>query len=158
MPVIPSSSSLPLFPLQCLSSLRLPSCLRPSLSLPSPPSNSPPFSPLPHSSIQSPPPPMFQVSSDIRIEWVHIKTSTFLGARTGYCCIHRVKQTIVHDAYDFYRSVHQITYGDIIKAFCKKKKPPCKGHLRIMDTIARPKGVCYSEVSLYYIVIHTLYT
>ena len=45
-----------------------------------------------------------------------IKTSTFLEAQTGYCCIHRVKQTIVHMILS--RSVHQITYGDVIKAFC----------------------------------------
>ena len=42
-----------------------------------------------------------------------------LQARTGYCCIHnysyRVKQTIVHMILS--RSVHQITYGDVIKAF-----------------------------------------
>ena len=34
-------------------------------------------------------------------------------------CIHRVKQTIVHMILS--RSVHQNTYGDVIKAFCKKK-------------------------------------
>ena len=53
------------------------------------------------------------------------------------------------------RSVDQITYGDVIKAFFVKK-PPCKGHLRIMDTTARPKGVRYSEVPLYYIVAKLL--
>ena len=67
------------------------------------------------------------------IEWVHIKTSTFLEARTGYCCIHRVKQTIVHMIHMILsRSVHQITYGDVIKAFCKKtslqRTPPSNGH------------------------------
>ena len=63
------------------------------------------------------------------------------------CCIHKVKQTIVHMIHMILsRSVHQITYGDVLKAFCKK--PPCKGHLRVMDTTARPKGVLYSEVSL----------
>ena len=59
--------------------------------------------------------PMFQVSR-LSIAWVHIKkTSTFLEARTGYCSIHRVKQTIVHMILS--RSVHQITYGDVIKHF-----------------------------------------
>ena len=134
-------SSLPLIPLQCHSSLTAP-CLQSSLSLPSPPSNSPPFSPLPHSYAfisfpKSPrsshplPPCMFQVSSFK--EWVHIKTSTFLEARTGYCCIHRVKQTILHMIHMILsRSVHQITYGDVIKAFCKKtslqRTPPSNGH------------------------------
>ena len=32
--------------------------------------------------------------------------------------------------------MHQITHRDVIKAFCQK--PPYKGRLRIMDTIARP--------------------
>ena len=66
---------------------------------------------------------------------IHIKTSTFLEARTGYysCCIHRVKQTIVHMIHMILsRSVHQITYGDVIKAFCKKtslqRTPPRNGH------------------------------
>ena len=66
---------------------------------------------------------MFQVSSIYRI-WVHIKTSTFLEAQTGYCCIHRVKQTIVHMIHMILsRSVHQIAYGDVIKAFYKKNLP-----------------------------------
>ena len=120
-------------PLQCHSSLTAP-CFRPSLalSLPSPPSNSPPFSPLPHSyafisfpkSPQSshPLPPCFKFQ--VYIEWVHIKTSTFLEARTGYCCIHRVKQTIVHMIHMILsRSVHQIAYGDVIKAFFFKNLP-----------------------------------
>ena len=69
-------------------------------------------------------------------------------AQTGYCCIHRVKQTIVHMIHIILsRSVHQIAYGDVIKAFCKKTS--LQGHLRIMDTTARPKGVRYSEVPLY---------
>ena len=109
--------------------LLLPPCLWPSLSLPSPPSNSPPFSPLPHSYAfisfpksprsSHPLPPCFKFQ--VYIEWVHIKTSTFLEARTGYCCIHRVKQTIVHMIHMILsRSVHQIACGDVIKTFCKK--------------------------------------
>ena len=67
-------------------------------------------------------PPCFKFQ--VYIEWVHIKTSTFLEARTGYCCIHRVKQTIVHMIHMILsRSVHQIAYGDVIKAFCKKNLP-----------------------------------
>ena len=67
----------------------------------------------------------------VYIEWAHIKTSTFLEARTGYCC--RVKRTIVHMIHMILsRSVHQITYGDVIKAFCKKtslqRTPPSNGH------------------------------
>ena len=107
--------------------------LPPALSIPSPPSNSPPFSPLPHSYAfisfpksprsSHPLPPCFKFQV-YNIEWVHIKTSTFLEARTGYCCIHRVKQTIVHmiHAYDF----KQICASDCLygakktTTFCKK--------------------------------------
>ena len=82
-----------------------------------------PVTPSPHACFK------FQVY----IEWVHIKTSTFLEARTGYCCIHRVKHTIVHMIHMILsRSVHQITYGDVIKTFCKKtslqRTPPSNGH------------------------------
>ena len=104
--------------------------------------NSPPFSPLPHSYAfisfpksprSSHPLPHVSSFKYNNIEWVHIKTSTFLEARTGYCCIHRVKQTIVHMIHMILsRSVHQITYGDVIKAFCKKtslqRTPPSNGH------------------------------
>ena len=92
-----------LFPLQCLSSLTAPS-LRPSLTFSTLQLNySPPFSPLPHSyafvslpktppvKSPSPPPPLAHVSSFKYISyiaWLHIKTSTSLEARTGYCCMH----------------------------------------------------------------------
>ena len=120
-----------------------PLLLPPSL-LPSLPSNSPPFSLLPHSyafvslpktpPVKSPLPPLSPHVSSFKlyIAWLHIKTSTSLEAQTGYtvACIHRVKQAIVHMILS--RSVHQNTYGDVIKAFCKKtslqRTPLNNGH------------------------------
>ena len=122
--------------------LLLPSSLSPPvpfLSLYCPPPSSPLFLHLPilppshHSltlmpsspslklSIQSPPPPMFQVSSIYCMGSYQI-FNTFLEARTGY--IYRVKQIIVHVILS--RSVHQITYGDVIKAFFVRKNLPAK--------------------------------
>ena len=99
-----------LFPLQCLSSLTAPS-LRPSLTFSTLQLNySPPFSPLPHSfafvslpktpPVKSPflPPPGPCFKFQVYIAWLHIKTST--SKLDTVACIHRVKQTIVHN-YDF---------------------------------------------------------
>ena len=72
-------------------------------------------------SIQSPPPPMFQVSRVGSHQNFNI-----LGGPNWIlsCCIHKVKQTIVHMIHMILsRSVHQITYGDVLKAFCKKNLP-----------------------------------
>ena len=137
-----------LFPLQCLSSLTAPS-LRPLLTFSTLQLNySPPFSPLPHSYafvslpktppvkspflLPPPPPPgpcfKFQVYilhgfiSKLQHLWrLELDTVAY---------IHRVKQTIVHMILS--RSVHQNTYGDVIKAFCKKtslqRTPLNNGH------------------------------
>ena len=138
-----------LFPLQCLSSLTAPS-LRPSLTFSTLQLNySPPFSPLPHSyafvslpktppvKSPSPPPPppprpMFQVSSILAILHGFISKLQHLWRPKldTVACIHRVKQTIVHMILS--RFVHQNTYGDVIKAFCKKtslqRTPLNNGH------------------------------
>ena len=128
-----------LFPLQCLSSLTAPS-LRPSLTFSTLQLNySPPFSPLPHfyafvslpktPPVKSPflspppPPPPAHVSSFKYILHGFISKLQRLWRPEldTVAYIHRVKQTIVHMILSRY--VHQNTYGDVIKAFCKKNLP-----------------------------------
>ena len=58
------------------------------------------------------------VTPSPHVALVHIKTSTHFWRPeldTVAYIIYRVKQTIVHTILS--RSVHQITYGDVIKAF-----------------------------------------
>ena len=135
-----------LFPLQCLSSLTAP-YLRPSLTFQL--NYSPPFSPLPHSyafvslpktpPVKSPflpPPPPPPPGPCFKFQ-VHIYCMASLSKlqhlwrpELDTACIHRVKQTIVHMILS--RFVHQNTYGDVIKAFCKKtslqRTPLNNGH------------------------------
>ena len=112
--------------------------------LPSPPSNSPPFSLLPHSyafvslpktpPVKSlllptppPPPPCFKFQAIYYCMASYQNFNIFGGPNwiLLHACIHRVKQTIVHVILS--KSVHQNTYRDVIRHFVKK--PPCKGHL-----------------------------
>ena len=100
--------------------------------MPSSPSLKPLQSSLPFSPPPPPPPrPMFQVSSIYILHGFISKLQHLWRPELDtVACIHRVKQTIVHMILS--RFVHQNTYGDVIKAFCKKtslqRTPLNNGH------------------------------
>ena len=129
-----------------LSSLTAPS-LRPLLTFSTLQLNySPPFSPLPHSYafvslpktppvkspfLPPPPPgPCFKFQVYILHGFISKLQHLWRPELDTVAYIHRVKQTIVHMILS--RSVHQNTYGDVIKAFCKKtslqRTPLNNGH------------------------------
>ena len=107
-----------------------------------------PFSPLPHSyafvslpktppvksPFLSPPPPppgpCFKFQVYILHGFISKLQHLWRPELDTVAYIHRVKQTIVHMILS--RSVHQNTYGDVIKAFCKKtslqRTPLNNGH------------------------------
>ena len=73
---------------------------------------------------------MFQVIAWLRNSYQNFNIFGGLNWILLHAYIHRVKQTIVHMILS--RSVHQNTYGDVIKAFCKKtslqRTPLNNGH------------------------------
>ena len=86
--------------------------------MPSSPSLNPLQSSLPFSPPPPAPPPHVSSFKYILHGFISKLQHLWRPQLDTVACIHRVKQTIIHMILS--RSVHQNTYGDVIKAFCKK--------------------------------------